>query len=128
MLGEEIAADAQPLEAKKSLGEHLAARFAGAEAAAQARAAWETRFSKRDLSSAELPLFVPPVGAGLIPVLAAAYHDCFSQTKSNSELRRLIEQGSIQADGVKLTDPKATPAFAPGTVLKLDKKCAVRIA
>jgi tyrosyl-tRNA synthetase len=127
LLGEELAAAADPLEAKKALAHRLAARFAGAEAAAAARAAWDTRFSKKDLPNADLPAFIPPAGAGLITVLAAAYQQCFGLKRSNSDLRRLIEQGSIQADGVKFTDPKATPTFAPGTVLKLDKKNAVRI-
>ena len=127
LLGEELAADAHPMEAKKALAQKLAARFAGAEAAAAARADWDTRFSKKDLASAELPLFSPPSGAGLLTVLAAAYDQCFAVTKSTSDLRRLVAQGSVQADGVKLTDPKSTPVFAPGTVLKLDKKSAVRV-
>lgn len=127
LLGEELAADTAPMEAKKSLAQRLATRFAGAEAAAAARAEWDTRFSKKDLASAELPIFSPPVGAGLLVVLGAAYDHCFGIKKSNSDLRRLVEQGSVQADGQKLTDPKSQPSFAPGTVLKLDKKNAVRI-
>jgi tyrosyl-tRNA synthetase len=127
LLGEELAADAHPMEAKKSLAQRLAARFAGAEAAAAARDDWDVRFSKKDLASAELPVFTPPAGAGLLTLLAAAYDQCFAVKKTTSDLRRLVEQGSVQADGVKLTDPRSTPVFAPGTVLKLDKKNAVRI-
>jgi len=127
LLGEELAADAHPMEAKKSLAQRLAARFAGSTAAEAARAEWDTRFSKKDLASAELPPFSPPAGAGLLTVLAAAYDQCFGVKKSTSDLRRLVEQGSVQADGVKLTDPRSTPSFAPGTVLKLDKKSAVRV-
>jgi tyrosyl-tRNA synthetase len=128
LLGEALAADAHPMESKKSLAERLAARFAGAEAAAAARVDWDTRFSKKDLASAELPAFTPPAGAGLLTVLAAAYDQCFGVKKSTSDLRRLVEQGSVQADGVKLTDPKSAPTFVPGTVLKLDKKSAVRVS
>lgn len=127
LLGEELSADAHPMEAKKSLAQRLAARFAGDEAAAAARTDWDTRFSKKDLASAELPGFTPPAGAGLLTVLAAAYDQCFGLKKSTSDLRRLVEQGSVQADGVKLTDPKSTPVFTPGTILKLDKKSAVRV-
>ena len=127
LLGEELSADAHPMEAKKSLAQRLAARFAGDEAADAARADWDTRFSKKDLASAELPAFTPPGGAGLLTVLAAAYDQCFGLKKSTSDLRRLVEQGSVQADGVKLTDPKSTPVFTPGTILKLDKKSAVRV-
>ena len=127
LLGEVLPAAAHPMDSKKALAQRLAARFAGEEAAAAARADWDTRFSKKDLASAELPLFNPPAGAGLLTVLAAAYEQCFGVKKSNSDLRRLVEQGSVQADGEKLTDPKSTPSFAAGAVLKLDKKSAVRI-
>jgi len=127
LLGEEIAADSHPMESKKSLAQRLAARFDSAEAAAAARAEWDIRFSKKDLAQADLPVFSPPTAAGLLVILAAAYDQCFSLKKSTSDLRRLVEQGSVQADGVKLTDPRSTPHFATGTVLKLDKKNAVRI-
>jgi tyrosyl-tRNA synthetase len=63
----------------------------------------------------------------LLVVLGAAYDQCFGISKSTSDLRRLVEQGSVQADGVKLTDPRSVPDFPSGTVLRLDKKCAVRI-
>ncbi len=127
LLGEEPLAGTHPMEAKKALAERLAARFAGHEAAATARADWDIRFSRKDLASAELPVFSPQAGAGLLVQLAAAYDQCFGVRKSSSDLRRLVEQGSVQADGIKLTDPKSAPAFPPGTVLKLDKKRAVRI-
>ncbi len=128
LFGEEADPAAHPMETKKALAQRLAARFAGAEAAATARAEWDTRFSKKDLASAELPLFAPPADAGLVAVLAAAYEQVFSLKKSNSDLRRLIEQGSVQVDGEKLTDPKSAPALPPGAVLRLDKKHAVRVA
>src|SRR5690606_4490879 len=98
LFGEEADPAAHPMETKKALAQRLAARFAGAEAAAAARAEWDTRFSKKDLASAELPLFTPPADAGLVAVLAAAYEQVFSLKKSNSDLRRLIEQGSVQVD------------------------------
>jgi tyrosyl-tRNA synthetase len=127
LLGEDPPADAHPMAAKLALAERLAARFAGAAGAAAARADWDTRFSRKDLAGADLPLFQPPAGAGLVTLVAAAYARCFKVTKSNSDVRRLIEQGSVQADGEKLTDPRSTPALPTGTVLRLDKKNAVRI-
>jgi len=47
--------------------------------------------------------------------------------RSKGEVRRLVEQGSVQWRGEKISDVKATPSFAAGEVLKLDKKRAVRI-
>jgi tyrosyl-tRNA synthetase len=43
-------------------------------------------------------------------------------------VRRLVEQGSVQWVGEKITNPKAIPAFEAGGELKLDKTRAVRIA
>jgi tyrosyl-tRNA synthetase len=40
----------------------------------------------------------------------------------------LIEQGSVQLNGEKLSDPKMAPELQPGAVLRLDKTRAVRIA
>jgi tyrosyl-tRNA synthetase len=127
LLSEEVSPEAHPMELKKSLAQRLAARFAGDEAAAAARADWDTRFSKKDLTQAELPHFSPPADSPLIALIVAAYAS-LGETKTNSDARRLVEQGSIQLDGTKLTDPKAVPALAPGNVLRLDKKRAVRIA
>jgi len=39
----------------------------------------------------------------------------------------LIEQGSVQLDGNKITDPNALIPVRPGQILRLDKTHAVRI-
>lgn len=51
----------------------------------------------------------------------------FGIQKSRSEARRLIEQGSVQIDGEKKTDPKSNPIILEGDILRLDKKHAVKI-
>jgi tyrosyl-tRNA synthetase len=128
LLGESVPAGAHPMEVKKNLAARLAGRFAGEAAAAAARADWDVRFSRRNLDAVELPAFSPAAGAPLLAAVDAAYQQCFGQTKSNSDIRRLIEQGSIQLDGVRLSDPKSAPSLASGSVLRLDKKHAVRIS
>ena len=60
-------------------------------------------------------------------VVTAAYTQAFSITRSRTEVRRLIEQGSVQLDGAKLADPKATLSLQPGQILRLDKTRAVKI-
>ena len=42
--------------------------------------------------------------------------------------RRLIQGGSVQLNGEKLSDPKTTPEWKEGDVLKLDKKRQVRLS
>lgn len=131
LLGAEAAADRPPMEAKKDLAQRLAERFGGAEAAAAARRDWEQRFSRRDLGGAELPEFQPPPEAPLVAVVAAAYQS-LGEPRSNSEVRRLLEQGSVQLllPGEAVPEKlglKSAPALPSGAVLRLDKKRAVRI-
>jgi tyrosyl-tRNA synthetase len=59
--------------------------------------------------------------------VVAAYAKGFALTKSRADARRLVEQGSIQLNGEKLRDPKATVELQPGQILRLDKTHAVRI-
>jgi len=51
----------------------------------------------------------------------------FNLNKSHSEVSRLIKQGSVEIDGTKIHDPKATISLRPGQILRLDRKRAVRI-
>ena len=81
--------------------------------------------------------FVRSRSAGLFPrrinrpklfrLVTEAYSKVFQIAKSRAEASRLIKQGSVQLDGEKMTDPKATVAFRPGQVLRLDKTHAVRV-
>lgn len=129
LLCEQASADMHPMEAKKQLAARIVARFHGEEAGNAARTDFELRFSKKDLASAELPsLPLAGLGADIVSVVVAAFAQCFQITKSRGDARRLVEQGSIQLGGEKVNDPKATPAFATGDVLKLDKTRAVRLA
>ncbi|MGI8605115.1 MAG: tyrosine--tRNA ligase [Verrucomicrobiales bacterium] len=126
LVGDELGEKSNPMEAKMNLAEQLAERFAGSEAAAKARTDWEARFCRKNLESAELPYFSPPPDASPIAIISAAY-STLGQKKSNSDIRRLLEQGSIQLDGEKLNDTQKSPCFRPGAVLRLDKKHAVRV-
>ena len=121
--------DIHPMEAKKQLAARIVARYHSEEAAQAARAEFETRFSRKDLDHAELPsLALAGLQPDIVSVVVAAYAQCFSLTKSRGDARRLVEQGSIQLRGEKVSDAKAVPAMSAGDVLKLDKTRAVRLA
>ena len=128
LLGEELDSGVHPMEAKKELACRIVARYHNESEAAAARENWEAQFSRRDLDSAELPEFLPSGEAGAtVAIVSQAYAECFQQKRSNSEIRRLVEQGSVQINGEKIQDPKATPRLLPGDILRLDKKHTVRI-
>jgi tyrosyl-tRNA synthetase len=116
------------MQAKKELARKIVAKYHSAELAAAALEDFNTRFSKRDLQQAELPaVSISDLGADIVSAVVAAYHNGFQLTKSRGDARRLIEQGSVQLCAEKITDPKASPAYNAGDVLRLDKTRAVRL-
>lgn len=128
LLGEELCRETHPMEAKKQLAARIVERFHGAEAGQAARADFETRFSKRDLDHANLPVIqLDSVAPDVLSVIVAAFERGYAVKKSRSDARRLVEQGSVQLNGEKITDPKAVLALKTGDALRLDKKHAVRI-
>jgi tyrosyl-tRNA synthetase len=128
LLGREIARDEHPMAAKKELARALVERFHSAADAARALEEFEKRFSGRDLENAELPSFKPAVGLiDVITAAAEAYAQCFGQSKSRSDVRRLVTQGSVQWRGEKVTDPKAMLDLSQPGILRLDKTRAVRV-
>jgi tyrosyl-tRNA synthetase len=126
LLGREVPVG-HPMDAKKQFAASIVERFHGADAAKAALEDFNTRFSKRDLADADLPEVAASLLSGdAVTVVVAAYAQAFQMTKSRGDARRLVEQGSVQVNGEKMTDPKATPAIAAGTVIRLDKTRAIR--
>jgi tyrosyl-tRNA synthetase len=127
LLSEELPA-VHPMEAKKQLAFRIVEKFHDRSAAQASLEDFNLRFAKRDLVSAELPkMRVIELGEDLISAVVTAYSQGYGMVKSRSEVRRLVEQGSVQWKGEKVTDPKVRINFAPGEVLKLDKTRAVRL-
>jgi tyrosyl-tRNA synthetase len=127
LLGKPLDPSAHPLEAKKLLAAAIVETYHSRAAADKTLEEWNARFSEKRLADADLPKFHPE-SRDIVSIVAAAYASAFAVTKSRADARRLIEQGSIQLDGEKLRDPKATTELRPGQVLRLDKTRAVRIA
>ena len=126
LLGKPLEASAHPLEAKKHLAATIVETYHSRAASQKTLEEWNARFSEKRLADADLPVFRPEA-ADIVSVVAAAYASAFAITKSRGDARRLIEQGSVQLDGEKLRDPKATLQLRAGQVLRLDKTRAVRI-
>jgi tyrosyl-tRNA synthetase len=129
LLHETIPDGMHPMEAKKSLAERLTARYHTAAEAAHARGEFELRFSKKDLESADLPVYIPAgdLPRDIISIGADAFERVLGIKKSKGDVRRLVEGSSVSWRGKKITDPKATLPSGESGVLKLDRKNAVRI-
>ena len=126
LLERSLSKEAHPLEAKKQLAFEIVQTYHSADAAKRTLDEWNARFSEKRLSDAELPQFTAQA-ADIVTTVVAAYAKAFEITKSRADARRLIEQGSVQLDGKKVTDSKAALSLRTGQVLRLDKTRAVRI-
>jgi tyrosyl-tRNA synthetase len=126
LLGKPLDPGAHPLEAKKHLAASIVEMYHSRDSARHTLENWNARFSEKRLSDAELPNFIS-VDEDIVTAVVNAYAASFAVKKSRAEARRLIEQGSVQLDGQKITDPKVTLRVQRGQVLRLDKTRAVRI-
>lgn len=111
-----------PMEAKQKLALQLTAQFHGEPAA---RAAQEN-FNKV-VRNKELPMEIPEfkVPAALLKEGKVSLAALMTESKlvtSKSEARRLIEQGGVELDGQRLTDPQAAVQVHPGAILKAGKR------
>jgi tyrosyl-tRNA synthetase len=129
LLGNTPPTGMHPLEAKKQLAFEIVRTYHSLAAAQKTLDEWNTRFSKRDLEHANLPVFSATSGDGLVAValVSKVYREVFNLEKSHSEVSRLIKQGSVEIDGAKIRDPKATVSLKPAQTLRLDRKHAVRV-
>ncbi len=127
LLGQTVP-EIHPMDAKKELARRIVARYHSQEEGDAALSDFNTRFSKKDLDHADLPVVdATQLGSDIISAVVAAYAAGFQITKSRGDARRLVEQGSVQWQAEKITDLKAALTFTPGAVLRLDKTRAIRV-
>lgn len=103
-----------PMEAKKRLGELVISYYYSSNEAKEARARFETVFSKKEIPD-NIEEVVLKKGE---PVAFPRFIVDMKMASSASEARRLIEQGGVTLGGEKITDIHATfPKDRPGTVI-----------
>ena len=111
LLGEKRDMGLHPMEAKKLLAWKITARYHDSAAA--------------DLPEVEIASL--PAGMNALALVAFLFENVFQVKKSNGVLRKEhFTPGAIQLNDAKVTDPAAVPELAPGSVLRLSKKHAVR--
>ena len=129
LLGRTPPVEVHPLEAKKQLAFEIVQTYHSTAVAQKTLDEWNIRFSKRDLEHADLPAFPVISGEDLpaVTLVSKIYREVFNLEKSHSEVSRLMKQGSVEIDGAKIRDPKATLTVKSGQTLRLDRKHAVRV-
>jgi len=117
--------DVHPKQAKVDLARRLVADFHSVEEADRAAAAFESRFSRGELSE-DLPVAIIEVAEDRIslPRLVKAA----GLAESTSDATRKIQQGAVRVDREKSTDTKLTIDVARDAVILQVGRRAVRIA
>jgi tyrosyl-tRNA synthetase len=124
-----LAADHNPMEAKKTLGRDIVAFYHGEAAAHEAQAEWERRFSQRQDPS-EIPDGAIPASSlnnGTLTITKVLV--ALGLAKSGNEARRLVEQGgvTIGPDRTKVTDPNQSIAVTSGLIVRVGNRKIVRV-
>ncbi|OGW29285.1 MAG: tyrosine--tRNA ligase [Nitrospirae bacterium GWC2_57_13] len=113
-----------PMEAKKRLASEVVDRFCGAGEGAKARTEFEKVFSKKDMPG-DIPV-VEVAWEGekmrLAKIIALA-----GAAKSNSEARRLIQQGAVEVDQRPVKDVDAELSSSGEHILRVGKKRFLKI-
>ena len=106
-----------PRDLKLILAEKIVALYHGEKKAKEAKEEFIKVFSQGELPG-DIPVVKVDYGNYDIVTLLIV----LSAVASNSEGRRLVEQGGVRLDGVKITDPKSTVGVRSGMLIQLGKK------
>jgi tyrosyl-tRNA synthetase len=113
-----------PRDLKRRLARELVTLYHDAAAAQAAEEEFDRIFKKKDIPDEmpEVSITTERGAAGIIRMLVEA-----GMVKSNSEARRLVEQGGVSVDGVRVDDPAAIIVLDHPVVLKAGKRQFARI-
>jgi len=122
---EEIAAGRNPRDVKVLLAQEIVSRFHGAAAAVDALADFEARFRQGAIPDdiPEVTLSVAEAGGNILQVLKLA-----GLTSSTSEAMRMIEQGGVKVDGVKIIDKALVLTLDQPVVVQVGKRKFARVS
>jgi len=116
-----------PRDVKDELGRKVVERFHDADAARDASAEFARVFSQNQLPEEmpEVQIAESDLQDGKISVIALLVKANLSS--SNSEARRLIQQGAVRIGDKKVSDPQARIEVPDGAVVKCGKRGFARI-
>jgi len=114
---------ANPRDLKRRLARELVSLYHGPESAAAAEEEFDRIFVRKDLPD-EIPearLHTNALPVGILRLLTET-----GLASSNSDARRLIEQGGVSIDGQRMSDPSALVDIGHGVIIKVGKRKFIR--
>lgn len=121
---DEVKAGRNPRDVKVAFAREIVVRFHGPAAATAALADFEGRF-RRDEMPADMPEVTLDAGAEGLPIAAVLKQA--GLTPSTSDALRMLAQGGVKMDGVKVGDKSLTLGRGACAVLQVGKRKFVRI-
>jgi len=118
------AGNAHPMEIKKTLAGTIVAQYHGSDAATAARAEFERVFSQHALPD-EMPEYTLREGGAELDVVRVLIEAQLAP--STSEARRLIQQGAVSIDEVKVSALRVPLPAAASFVLRAGKRRFLRV-
>ena len=108
-----------PSTVKRRLARTLVALYHSENEAANAEKDFNRMFKEREAPEeiTEVPLSAPEGKMGILQLLTDA-----GLVGSKSEARRMVDQGAVSIDGVKINDQHAVVSIAGGVVLRVGKR------
>jgi len=120
---DELHEGTNPKEIKQILARKIVALYHGDKAAKLAGEKWEKLFSQKETSGSDLPeLKLKYKTISIIELVVAS-----GVAKSNSEARRLVEQGGVKINDVTKNNPKEALSLKLGDVVRAGKKSYFKI-
>lgn len=113
-----------PFEAKKRTATVITLRYHGEEVARAEREWFETTFSARKVPEDIPEITLDRQTLGIVDLLRL----CLGTGRTGNELKRLVEQGGVSIDEVKVTDPQSEVTPRKGQVLRVGKRNWFRIS
>lgn len=116
-----------PMDVKKELARRIVARYHGEQAAGAAQAEFEQVFSRGEKPSEmpDLPVEACDIEDGRVWIVRLV-RAC-GAASSNSEARRLIQQGAVRLNDEKIDDEGANVEVADGDVLQVGKRTFAKV-
>ncbi|MFC5301444.1 tyrosine--tRNA ligase [Azospira restricta] len=120
----EVEAGRNPRDVKVMLAQEIVARFHGRQAAEDALLDFEARFRQGAIPDdiPQVVLSLQGAAANIVQVLKQA-----GLTASTSEAMRMIEQGGVKVDGVKIDDKALVLAVDKPLVVQVGKRKFARV-
>jgi tyrosyl-tRNA synthetase len=113
-----------PRDLKRRLARELVRQYHSAESARAAEEEFDRIFVRKDLPD-EIPEYTMRADDGAVGILRLLTETGLAS--SNSEARRLIEQGGVSIDGVRFSDPNTTVPISKSVIVKVGKRKFLRV-